>query len=149
MVKLTGIIKPRRENSTLPSAHHCSFIFFLRQTLLINHCTISPPSRLATASEPFSPTVHGGSWPGIHSLLPSCLVAPWCLFLGHPLLPGTAHHSTHHLDKTLQGHCLFPPKFLLHLQEVPLLLPGTVDSHPCPVAPFLKTTQISRDCVDP
>ncbi|XP_034494458.1 uncharacterized protein LOC100469322 isoform X4 [Ailuropoda melanoleuca] len=62
--------------------------------------------------------VHAGPRPGIRSLLPSRLVVPWCLFLGHPLLPGPGHHRAEHLVKDLGRHRLSPPGLHLHLQEV-------------------------------
>ncbi|XP_077919706.1 orphan sodium- and chloride-dependent neurotransmitter transporter NTT5 [Halichoerus grypus] len=63
------------------------------------------------------PLFHGGSRPGIRSLLPSRLVVPWFLFLGHPLLLGPGHHGAEHLVKDLGRHCLSPPELHLHLQE--------------------------------
>lgn len=136
-MKLTRLMKPRSANTVLCHPPTTLCLFLLPKTDIANrslhHSPPLPPSRPSTASEAFSLTILGGPWLGIRSLLPSCLIALWCLFLGHPLLFLALLIMGLSSLIRLLGGIVFPLQnsiSIFHLHHSILLLSGTVDSHP-------------------
>ncbi|XP_076789957.1 uncharacterized protein LOC117719508 isoform X6 [Arvicanthis niloticus] len=79
--------------------------------------------RYCTASEPFSPTVHGGPWTAICGLLSSHLTVSWFLFLGHHLLHVSGYHGSGYHDNTPGGRRASSAEKYLYLHKASQ--PGT------------------------